>query len=165
MARRSTRPSFSGGETMFTKGKEGEDRTVSGRQRPASGSTFSVLASDIEITGNIVARTDLHIDGQVNGDVKCANLVQGRESAITGNVVAESARLGGTVEGSIEAADLAIEASARVSGDVTYERLTIEPGGQVEGQFRHRNYDEPPVRRMTAERAAEPLELVESTRG
>jgi cytoskeletal protein CcmA (bactofilin family) len=104
-----------------------------------SGHTFSMIASDVEIVGNVSARVDLHIDGKVQGDVTCGSLVQGESSIISGKVTAESARLSGKVDGSIQAGDLIIEASARISGDVSYESLTIAPGGQVEGKFKHRS--------------------------
>jgi cytoskeletal protein CcmA (bactofilin family) len=91
-----------------------------------------VIASDVEITGNLSAKVDLHIDGKINGDVTCGSIVQGEGSVISGKVVAETARLSGKVDGSIEAGDLVIEASARISGDVVYQSLTIAPGGMVE---------------------------------
>ena len=97
-----------------------------------------MIASDVEIVGNLSARVDLHIDGKVQGDVTCGSLVQGESSVITGKVTAESAKLSGRVDGSIQATDLVIEASARISGDVVYENLTIAPGGQVEGKFKHK---------------------------
>ena len=100
--------------------------------------TFSILGADVIVTGNISASVDLHIDGRVEGDIACASLVQGEDSLIKGAVVAETAKLAGTVEGSIVARDLTIQASARIAGDVTYENLTIEQGSQVEGRFSHR---------------------------
>ena len=75
---------------------------------------------------------------EIEGDLACANLVQGEDSLIKGAIVAETARLSGTVDGSITARDLTIQASARITGDVTYENLTIEQGSQVEGRFSHR---------------------------
>jgi cytoskeletal protein CcmA (bactofilin family) len=104
-----------------------------------SGHTFSIIASDVEIVGNLIARVDLHIDGKVQGDVTCGSIVQGEGSVIAGKVTAESAKLSGKVEGSIEANDLVIEASARIIGDVVYNNLTIAPGGQVEGKFKHKS--------------------------
>ena len=113
------------------------------------GHTFSVIASDVEITGNLSAKVDLHIDGKINGDVTCGSLVQGEGSVISGKVVAETARLSGKVEGSIEAGDLVIEASARISGDVVYQSLTIAPGGMVEGKFKHRGSHVPNIGKAT----------------
>ncbi len=101
----------------------------------ASGSTFSVIGADVTINGNISASADLHIDGRVEGDITCASLVQGEKSAISGAVVAESARLAGKVTGSITARDLVILKSARIEGDVHYDALTIEQGAEVDGRF------------------------------
>ena len=104
-----------------------------------SNSTFSVLGSDISITGDIEASADLHIDGNVDGDIGCSNLVQGETSTVAGSVEAESARLAGTVRGSITARELVILKTAKITGDVFYDALTIEQGAQVEGRFAHRD--------------------------
>lgn len=100
-----------------------------------SSSTFSVIGTDIAIRGDIEASADLHIDGSVEGDIVCAALVQGEGSIITGAVTADSARLAGTVKGSISARELVILKSARIDGDVHYDALTIEQGAEVEGRF------------------------------
>ena len=102
----------------------------------ASGnSTFSVIGTDVVIKGDVSASADLHVDGTIEGDIKCASLVQGETSAISGSVVAETARLSGRVNGSITARELTILKSAVIEGDVHYDALTIEQGAQVEGRF------------------------------
>jgi len=101
----------------------------------ASGSTFSVIGADVVIKGDISATADLHVDGTIEGDIKCASLVQGESSSISGAVTAESARMAGKVNGSITARDLVILKSARIEGDVHYDALTIEQGAQVDGRF------------------------------
>ena len=118
---------------------------MSGTARSGPQSTFSVLGADVVVTGNIAASVDLHLDGRVEGDITCASLVQGRDSVIKGAVTAEVARLAGTVEGSISARELVIQASARITGDVTYESLTIEQGSQVEGRFSPKSAAAPKV--------------------
>ncbi|KWV91380.1 polymer-forming cytoskeletal protein [Erythrobacter sp. YT30] len=102
---------------------------------PSSNSTFSVLGSDVVIKGDISASADLHIDGTVEGDIKCASIVQGEGSNISGSVMAETARLSGKVAGSITARELVILKSAFIEGDVHYDALTIEQGAQVDGRF------------------------------
>jgi cytoskeletal protein CcmA (bactofilin family) len=101
----------------------------------ASGSTFSVIGADVVIKGDIAATADLHVDGTIEGDIKCASLVQGESSSISGAVIAETARMAGTVNGSITARDLVILKTARIEGDVHYDALTIEQGAQVDGRF------------------------------
>jgi cytoskeletal protein CcmA (bactofilin family) len=99
------------------------------------GSTFSVLGADMAIKGNVTASTDLHLDGRVEGDVTCSTLVQGENGEIVGAVQAESARLAGTVRGTIAVRELVILETARIHGDVHYDVLTIEQGAQVDGRF------------------------------
>ena len=112
-----------------------------GRERMAGkgNSTFSVFGSDTAITGDIKASADLHIDGSVEGDISCSSLVQGETSTVKGAIEAESARLAGTIEGSIAARELVILKTAKITGDVFYDALTIEQGAQVEGRFAHRD--------------------------
>ncbi|GMN12928.1 polymer-forming cytoskeletal protein [Altererythrobacter sp. MTPC7] len=100
-----------------------------------SSGSFSVIGADIVITGDISASTELHVDGTVNGDLTCASLVQGEGSSVKGAIKAESARLAGTVDGSIDARELVILRSATITGDVHYDALTIEQGAQVDGRF------------------------------
>ena len=99
------------------------------------GSTFSVIGADVTIRGDIEASADLHVDGAVIGDLVCASLVQGESSRIEGGITADTARLAGTVRGTINARELVILRSARIEGDVRYEALTIEQGAQVDGKF------------------------------
>ena len=91
---------------MFSKKPDSTARP-SGNSTMA-GSTFSVLGPDIAINGDLTATADLHLDGRINGDIKCAALVQGEASEVTGMVVAESARVAGRIKGSITAGVLVI---------------------------------------------------------
>lgn len=98
---------------------------------------FSVIGPDVVITGNIAATADLHIDGRVDGDISCGNLVQGNDSRINGALKAENARLGGTIEGSVSVRQLTIERAARITGDVEYESIAIETGASIDGRLKH----------------------------
>ncbi len=103
--------------------------------RTVASSTFSVIGADVAIRGDIEASADLHVDGTVVGDLVCAALVQGESSRIEGAISADTARLAGSVAGTITVRELVILKSARIEGDVHYEALTIEQGAQVEGKF------------------------------
>jgi len=127
---------------MFSKKPESTDRP-SGNGTMA-GSSFSVLGPDIAINGDLTATADLHVDGRIDGDIKCAALVQGEPSEITGAVVAQSVRVAGRIRGSITAGALVILKTARIEGDITYGALTIEEGAQVDGKFSHRTAEPEP---------------------
>ena len=104
---------------------------------PAKRGMFSVIGQDVTITGNVSATADLHIDGRVDGDVNCGNLVQGSESRITGNVRAQSARLAGAIDGKVSVNQLVVERAARITGDVEYETIAIENGAAIDGRLKH----------------------------
>ena len=90
----------------------------------ASNSTFSVIGSDVKITGDVAASADLHVDGTVQGDIKCSSLVQGESSQVTGAIHAETARLAGRVNGSITARCMAFALSSRPFLGFTFRSIS-----------------------------------------
>jgi cytoskeletal protein CcmA (bactofilin family) len=132
---------------MFGSNSRGRDTGASFSTAPASATAggkrgmFSVIGPDVTITGNIAATADLHIDGRVQGDVQCGSLVQGTESVIHGSVHADTARLAGTIEGTVSVRQLTVERSARITGDVEYEGISIETGAAIDGRMRHLSAD------------------------
>jgi cytoskeletal protein CcmA (bactofilin family) len=123
---------------MFSKKHDEFRESQPVARAPASGSTFSVIGSDVVIKGDVTATVDLHVDGRIEGDIQCASLVQGEGSHVEGAITAETARLAGSVSGSITARELVVLRTARIQGDVHYDALTIEQGAEVEGRFAHR---------------------------
>lgn len=135
----------------------GPDQGSSDIQVRPEDNLMSVIGTDILVKGDIEAEVDLHIEGRVLGDVRCATLILGERSSVTGNVFAERVRVSGTVEGGIETTDLAIESTARVKGDVTYSRLRIANGGIIQGSMTHKPLDEAAAEDASSKRAeAEP---------
>lgn len=122
---------------MFSKKPESPSSPAA-KPMATKSSTFSVIGTDVVIKGDVQASADLHVDGRIEGDIACASLVQGEGSHIEGAITAESARLAGTITGSITARELVVLKSARIHGDVHYDALTIEQGAEVEGRFAHR---------------------------
>ena len=117
---------------------------------------MSVIGADITITGNIEASVDLHIEGRVKGDVRCATLILGENSSVAGSIYADLVRVSGTVDGSVETRDLAVEATARVTGDVLYSRLRIANGGVIEGTMKFRAIEEDGAKLKLVEPKSEP---------
>ena len=108
-------------------------------QRPTgrSGSgTLSFLGSEVTVTGNIGGQGNLHIDGRVDGDVNCASLIIGNSGQVNGNITADDAKIAGAVTGTVAAKVLTIEASARITGDLSYDSVSVETGAQVEGRVK-----------------------------
>lgn len=111
----------------------------------SQGATFSVLAADLVVKGNVTAQADLHIDGRIEGDITCASLVQGESSEVHGEIRADAARLAGVVRGAITVGDLVVVRTARIHGDVHYDTITIEHGAVVDGRLGQRAAHAAPV--------------------
>ncbi len=117
---------------MFTRQSE------SGPVASPRGARFSFVGPEMTITGNIDTEGDLHVDGKIAGDVRCGGLTLGESGEIRGNIVAGEARLGGLVDGAVEAATVTLDQTARITGDILYETLSISSGADVEGRFKRR---------------------------
>jgi cytoskeletal protein CcmA (bactofilin family) len=108
--------------------------------RPARNGTqpMSIIGSEVIISGDLATDAQLHVDGRIDGNVRCAQLIQGADGIISGNIVADEARLAGTVEGTVSAATITIEATARILGDIAYDTIAIEAGARIEGRLGRR---------------------------
>ena len=108
--------------------------------RPAKNGAarLSFIGPEVIISGDLATDAQLHVDGRIDGNVRCATLCEGPDGIIAGNIVAEEARLAGTVEGTVSAATVAIEATARILGDVAYDTISIEAGARIEGRLGRR---------------------------
>ncbi|WP_245644197.1 bactofilin family protein [Magnetospirillum moscoviense] len=110
---------------------------------------LSVIGPDVRIVGDIFTQGEMQIDGQVEGDIACQNLVVGEGARISGEVTAETVHVHGELRGKITATTISIAHSAKVIGDITHCSLEIEAGAEVEGHFARKNAGAP------AEAAAE----------
>ncbi len=102
------------------------------------GGTMSFIGSEVVITGNVNAAGDVHLDGTIEGDLSCTALTQGSSGKVIGHITAEKVTLAGQVDGTISARDLVLERTARISGDLAYENVSIENGAKVDGRVSHR---------------------------
>jgi cytoskeletal protein CcmA (bactofilin family) len=118
---------------MFSRSKTDQPGPSRGR------TTYSFIGPEVVVTGDIETPGQLHVDGRVNGDVRCGSLSQGESGAIAGNISVDDARLAGLIDGAVSAGTLLLEATVRVTGDVLYETLTVATGAQVDGRFKRRH--------------------------
>ena len=96
----------------------------------------SQIGSDLTIIGNLVSKGEVHIDGEVQGDLHAANIVVGESARITGGIVADEVIVRGTVMGSIRGKRVVLQSSSKVEGDIFHSQLAIEQGAFFEGKSR-----------------------------
>ena len=100
---------------------------------------LSFIGPEVVVSGDLATGAQLHVDGRIDGHVRCAQLCQGNTGIIAGDIVADEARLAGTVEGTVDARTVVIEASARIAGDIAYETITIAAGARIDGRLARRD--------------------------
>jgi cytoskeletal protein CcmA (bactofilin family) len=106
------------------------------------------------LRGHLVFTDGLRIDGEVHGDVLCADpgepsiVVVGDKAKVHGRVKASHVIISGEVRGPIESTGLLeLQPAARVFGDVRYEILEMHPGAVIDGELRSlKNSDKPALK-------------------
>jgi cytoskeletal protein CcmA (bactofilin family) len=100
----------------------------------------STIAEDLVITGNVTSKGEIHLDGQVRGDIHCLSLVVSEKSQIEGNVVAEDVAIRGSIIGSVRALRVALHPQCHVVGDLFHQRTTT---GMHENENGRREFPRP----------------------
>jgi len=105
--------------------------------RKANGApTRSVIDAWLMITGNLQSEGEVQVDGQINGDIRCAHLTVGRDAMVNGNITAEEVVVRGKVRGVIRANRVILQDSAQVDSEIFHKKLSIEEGACFEGTSR-----------------------------
>jgi cytoskeletal protein CcmA (bactofilin family) len=105
-------------------------------QRAPDKVAASVIGPDLTILGNLVSKGEVHVDGEVQGDIHGSHITIGDKAKITGSIVAEEVVVRGHVMGSIRGRRVMLQASSHVDGDIYHQALSIEQGAFFEGKSR-----------------------------
>jgi cytoskeletal protein CcmA (bactofilin family) len=84
----------------------------------------------------IISQGILQVDGLVEGDVAGIEVIVGEMGQVTGTVAAERVIVRGKISGVIRGTAVALQASARVEGDIHHMSLAIENGAEFDGRCR-----------------------------
>lgn len=101
----------------------------------------SLIANNMEITGDIQYVEGLRVDGHIKGNVKAKDgtkslIVLSDLGGITGNVSAYDAVVNGTIRGDLEVTHfLELQSNAHIFGNITYRQLRMDCGATVEGKL------------------------------
>lgn len=93
----------------------------------------SIISENTKVQGDIISDGIVHIDGRVEGDISCDELVIGMKGVVIGSVNAGNLQLYGTLNGKAAVDNLFIAKSAKMIGDATHNTIAIEPGAYVDG--------------------------------
>jgi cytoskeletal protein CcmA (bactofilin family) len=109
----------------------------SGPSAPGSaGSGYSLLDSQLALSGDLDTSGSLRIDGKLDGSVRRADtVVLGVGASMSGDVYAREVVIGGTITGNVHATErVELQATAIVTGDILTQTILVQEGGVVNGR-------------------------------
>ncbi len=92
-----------------------------------------IISSGTKIKGDILDGDIIHIDGKLEGNISCKELIIGKTGVLNGNAEAKVLELYGELHGKIKAESLFISGTAKFVGDSIYNTIAIEPGAVLVG--------------------------------
>ncbi len=98
----------------------------------------AALGKNVTVKGQIFAREDLTIDGEVEGTVECHEhrLTIGPNARVQAGLKAREIIIQGSIQGNVEAADkIDIKKEAKLVGDIKTSRIVIEDGAYFKGSI------------------------------
>jgi cytoskeletal protein CcmA (bactofilin family) len=93
------------------------------------------IMSGTTVTGDIVCDGNIRIDGNLKGNlVAKGKVVIGQNGIIDGELNCQNADISGQVKGKVTVQDqLTLKATAKLNGDISTNKLAIEPGANFTG--------------------------------
>ena len=94
----------------------------------------TLISADTKVGGDLTGVGEVHIDGEIGGDVRGRRVSVGVEGTVRGDIFTESADIAGTVFGRIEAVSVTVASSAKIVGSITHKEIEIEKGAKVKNR-------------------------------
>ena len=96
---------------------------------------INTIGAGTTITGDVQSKGDIRIDGTLKGSVNTSGkVVLGKEGVIEGDVVCNNADIAGVLKAKITTTELlSLKSTAKLNGDITTNKLSIEPGASFTG--------------------------------
>lgn len=100
-----------------------------------SSSLGTILAPEIDITGDINVSGNIIVFGKVTGDIISTGIVNtAKGSRVTGNIKAKSTNISGEVTGNIEVEKkVVLGTTCTLNGNIEAAIITIEEGAKFDG--------------------------------
>ncbi len=92
-----------------------------------------IISAGTKVVGNITDGDIIHVDGKLEGDISCKELIIGPTGVVYGKINAKSLELFGELNGSLAVENLSIASTAKFIGDSVYKTIAIEPGAILIG--------------------------------
>jgi len=117
--------------------------------------SVSVISKALKITGQLESTEDIHIEGEVDGDIRGVGVKIGHNAKVKGTVYGEEVEVAGTVVGKVEARKVVIASTGHMSGDVIHQDIRIDSGAYIDGHCRP-EYGKPDGKAHAVQKPATP---------
>ncbi len=97
----------------------------------------SVIGQDLIINGEIKCKSDLMIEGQVEGNISCVSLYVGKSGRIIGDINTDDVLVEGTIHGMINSGSVELKDGCILEGNISSQTLSIDHGAEFTGSVRH----------------------------
>jgi cytoskeletal protein CcmA (bactofilin family) len=96
---------------------------------------INILSSGTTVKGDIKSNGDIRIDGTLIGSVNSkGKVVIGATGNIEGEIICQNADFSGVIKAKVVVTELLqLKSSAKISGDIITNKLSIEPGAKFSG--------------------------------
>ena len=95
-----------------------------------------IIGEGATIKGEIIEENEITVNGAVDGDIQCKDLIVGKTGSIKGKIKADTLYVEGSIEGELNVKELLkLMSSSYVSGKITYGSLQINEGGKLVGEL------------------------------
>ena len=112
--------------------------SVPHRVPDADSRNTATIGKAVKIVGQIYTKEDLNVDGDVEGTIESTDnkVTIGTTGRVQASVKAREVVIFGQVQGNVEAADkVDIRREAKLVGDITTARISIEDGALFKGSI------------------------------
>ena len=110
--------------------KAGGIMTSSSSGSTAPSGAINSLVQGTKVEGQIHAGSDIRIDGELKGSLKCkGRVIIGPDGKIDGDIDCLNAIIEGSFTGNIKVSEtLTVKETAKIEGDVNTSKLLVQPG-------------------------------------
>lgn len=99
---------------------------------------INLIGSGTIVNGDVTCDGDIRVDGKLHGSIKTkGKVVVGSTGLIDGDVECKNAEVSGELKAKITVSELLVlKTQAKLDGDITTNKLAIDPGASFSGSCR-----------------------------
>ena len=102
----------------------------------------SHFAAGAKLSGDLTVPGHMELSGHIDGKITADSIVIEANGSAIGELLADIVAIKGRFDGSIHGLDVILHSSAKVSGEIFYQALTIENGAEVNSSCSRQNSSE-----------------------